>query len=262
MGAPYYYLVAEAGRRLINPTSEAKVLGLGRDTELGPGKRVLDMGCGKGEPACLLAREYGCEVVGVDFEPTFLEEAVARAKELGVEQLCTFIEKMGAEYEIEPEGFDVVMALGTSFVYENLAGTVNALQAGLKPEGFMVLGEPYWKVSPPPEEYLEREGLTAISFATLPETKEMLESWGFNLVRLVDANLDEWDSYESHHWLAVDSWFRQNPGHPKALEVLRRMEYERETYLRWGREALGWAYFVVRPSTDIFEATDAGLRVA
>ena len=37
MGAPFYYLVAEKGRRLINPTTTEQVLEMGRICRLVPG---------------------------------------------------------------------------------------------------------------------------------------------------------------------------------------------------------------------------------
>ncbi len=55
-----------------------------------PGRRVFDVGCGKGAVAVSLAKEMGCRVYGVDgFEP-FIAEARSRATAAGVAELCTF----------------------------------------------------------------------------------------------------------------------------------------------------------------------------
>lgn len=247
MGAPFYYLVAEKGRKLINPTTVEHVLELGRICSLSNGSRVLDMGCGKGEPAMLLATTYGCQVTGVDFEPTFLRSARSRCQELGVGDLCEFIESVGARYNIPEASFDLAMCLGASFVYDGFESTVKALARGIKEDGFMAVGEPYWKDPTPPTEYLKREGIGPDMYATLAQNLERIGEWGFELVSLLDASTWGWDSYESHHWLAVDRWRRENPSHPKVKEVVKRMELERDTYLRWGREVLGWAIFVLRP---------------
>ncbi|MBI4494648.1 MAG: class I SAM-dependent methyltransferase, partial [Chloroflexi bacterium] len=34
-----------------------------------PGQRILDIGCGTGYTACLLAREYDARVVAIDLRP-------------------------------------------------------------------------------------------------------------------------------------------------------------------------------------------------
>ncbi len=55
-----------------------------------PGRRVFDVGCGKGAVAVSLAKEIGCRVYGIDgFEP-FIAEARTRATDAGVAELCTF----------------------------------------------------------------------------------------------------------------------------------------------------------------------------
>ena len=261
MGAPFYYLVAEKGRRLINPTTTEQVLEMGRICRLENGSRVLDMGCGKGEPAMLLATTYGCHVTGVDFEPTFLGSARVRCKEMGVERNCQFIESVGARYRIPPASFDLAMCLGASFIYDDFETTVRTLAGGLKADGYLVVGEPYWKDPAPPTEYLKREGIGPDQYATLTQNIERLREWGFEPVGLLDATLEGWDSYESHHWEAVDRWRRENPGHPKVKEVVQRMERERETYLRWGREVLGWAIFIMRPRVEE-DAIESVVRAA
>jgi SAM-dependent methyltransferase len=55
-----------------------------------PGRRVFDVGCGKGAVAVSVAKENGCCVYGIDgFEP-FIAEARERATVAGVAELCTF----------------------------------------------------------------------------------------------------------------------------------------------------------------------------
>ena len=48
---------------------------LGEHLGFGPGLRVLDVASGKGESAIFLARQFGCQVVGVDFGPENVKEA-------------------------------------------------------------------------------------------------------------------------------------------------------------------------------------------
>lgn len=47
------------------------------------GRRVLDVGCGTGTVVCRLAREYGCEVVGVDPSLPMIDVARREAGECG-----------------------------------------------------------------------------------------------------------------------------------------------------------------------------------
>lgn len=63
---------------------------LGELLELRAGMRVLDVASGKGESAIFLARQFGCEVVGVDFGAGNVEEATRRAEAAGLSDLVAF----------------------------------------------------------------------------------------------------------------------------------------------------------------------------
>ncbi|MBA2298034.1 MAG: hypothetical protein H0W14_08350 [Actinobacteria bacterium] len=51
---------------------------------------------------------------------------------------------------------------------------------------------------------------------------------------------DDWDRYETLHWLAGEEWLHKHPDDPDAAEIRARIERHRERYLRWGRDLLGW----------------------
>ena len=57
---------------------------LGRMIGLNPASRVLDVACGKGTTAVFLAKEFGCEVVGIDYGEQNVEIArsLARTEDL------------------------------------------------------------------------------------------------------------------------------------------------------------------------------------
>lgn len=54
------------------------------------GKRILDLGCGKGVVSILLAKELGCTCHGIDAVPGFISYAEEKAKEYEVVGLCKF----------------------------------------------------------------------------------------------------------------------------------------------------------------------------
>jgi SAM-dependent methyltransferase len=59
--------------------------------QLGPGVGLLDVACGSGGPALLLARATGCHVTGVDRETTGLANARRIAREAGLGLQATFV---------------------------------------------------------------------------------------------------------------------------------------------------------------------------
>ncbi len=54
---------------------------LGDRLRLGPAKRLLDIGCGRGWPGIYLAHKSGCQALLMDVPPPALDAAVKRADE-------------------------------------------------------------------------------------------------------------------------------------------------------------------------------------
>jgi len=63
---------------------------LGELLALGPGDRVLDVASGLGTSAIFLAKQFGCQVVGVDFAEKNVHQANTNAAEAGLAGLVEF----------------------------------------------------------------------------------------------------------------------------------------------------------------------------
>ena len=75
------------------------------------GTSVLDIGSGTGGPACYLAQQFGCRVLGVDISTVGHEQAVTRARSTGLDHLVQF--RCGDIHTIPlpSVAFDVVLSL-------------------------------------------------------------------------------------------------------------------------------------------------------
>ncbi|AKB42491.1 class I SAM-dependent methyltransferase [Methanosarcina vacuolata] len=106
LGVPYYHVGGL--------TSTRKLAELCR---IDSTKKVLMVGCGSGFSACYLAREIGCEVVGIDISKLSIEEAKERAKNQGVSDKAKFIVGDAHALPFEVGAFDAVI---TEFVSQFL----------------------------------------------------------------------------------------------------------------------------------------------
>jgi SAM-dependent methyltransferase len=237
---PRYYVVAESSHELQNPTSEEKLVLLGKRLGLGAESRVLDIASGRGGPALVLARTFGCTVEGIEIEPAFQEVAVGRARELGLAERVAFRVQDASTAELPEETYDAALCLGASFVYGDLAETISRLAPAVRPGGHVVVGEPYWKRLRLPEDYDDRNLL----LTTLEGTVRLFETEGLPVVSVIASSDDDWDRYETLHWQAVERWLAENPADAEADEIRSRSERHKRTYLRYGRDYLGWAIFV------------------
>ena len=236
----WYFDVAERDHEIQNPTSAEKIALLGNYLRLTPETRVLDLACGKGGPAILLASTFGCTVLGIERAPEFVEIARARVATAGVGDLVEIVEADAHAFPLEPAAWDATLCLGASFVWDDLAGTLAALTPTVRPGGHVVVGEPYWRQWPLPR------GTDDQGFVALRETVARFESAGLSLTGMIASSEDDWDRYESLHWRALEEWLAENPRAPDAPEIRDRHERARDDYLRFERELLGWAIFVAR----------------
>jgi 50S ribosomal protein uL3 len=79
--------VAEHDHDIQNPTSPEKIRLLGEYLRLTPESRVLDIACGKGGPARILAATFGCRILGIELRPAFAEEARRRIDDADLSEL-------------------------------------------------------------------------------------------------------------------------------------------------------------------------------
>jgi precorrin-6B methylase 2 len=235
---PWYHAVVEREHELQNPTSPEKIRLLGERLRLGPASHVLDVASGRAGPALVLAAAFGCRITCVERAEEFHAVSERRVAEAGLVELIELVHADAREFSLEPERYDAALCLGASFVWDGLTGTLEALAPAVRPRGFVAVGEPYWRTWPLPDGFRPDEGF---EFVTLAETTDRFEEAGLEPVTVIDASLDDWDRYESLHWLAADEWLHEHPDDPDADQIRARVEADRSRYLRWQRDLLGWA---------------------
>src|SRR5205809_7716012 len=67
-----------------------RVVGMLEGVGVGRASRVLDLGCGNGAVAVVIAQRLGCRVLGVDGHGPFVRAARGLARNAGVAGRCTF----------------------------------------------------------------------------------------------------------------------------------------------------------------------------
>jgi len=83
---------------------------LGRMLELTPDRRALDIACGNGTSAILLARQFGCAVVGVDLAPLLISRARSAASREVLGPLLDFALGDAEALPFSDGSFDVVFS--------------------------------------------------------------------------------------------------------------------------------------------------------
>jgi SAM-dependent methyltransferase len=241
-----FYDITHREHVVCNPMSEEKLARLVNLLRLPAGARVVDIACGKGEFLIRLAEAYGIRGIGIDLSPFYSGEARKRLEARAPDADVTIKEMDGADFKPgEPHSFALASCLGASWVFGGHSATLEALSSMVEPGGWVVVGEPYW-LREPPEAYLEALELARNDFGTHCGNVEAGELRDLELVHTFVSNQDDWDTYEGLQWYAAAEYARSHQDDHDLPDLLERVSKEKSTYLRWGRDTLGWAIYVFR----------------
>ena len=154
------------------------------------GRRALDIGCGLGGPACLLAERYGAQVVGTDLEPPLIERARRRAARLGLGDRVRFEVVSRGPLAFADESFDLVLSSGGLTQTDDKPAAFRECLRVLKPGGTFSAYD--WMKSEGPysrdmQYWFEMEGLT-YALETPRGQEAALREAGFEDVVVTDAS--------------------------------------------------------------------------
>jgi phosphoethanolamine N-methyltransferase len=177
------------GPGFMTPGGEGNVANLVEGLDLRD-QRILDIGCGIGGPAFVLAEKYGANVVGIDIESDVIARARRRAKDLKVDSRCEFLLVEPGPIAFPDESFDVVVSSGVIMQIEDkpqvFAEALRVLKPGgvltsydwMKPEGEFSDDMRYW---------FKMERLT-YDMKTFPEYEALLRDAGFTEIQMSDRS--------------------------------------------------------------------------
>ena len=207
------------GRDFMAPGGEGNVDKLVADVDL-RGKQVLDVGCGLGGPAFVLAKNYGAIVTGTDLEPKLVSRATQRAAELGLSNQTTFLTVEVGPMKFPDDHFDLVISSGAITQTADKLGIFREIYRILKAGGviscynWMKTGGEY---SEDMLYWFKMEGLT-YAMETPLRHGELLAEAGFRDICLEDAS--DWyrrEARREYELLAGD-------GYSTIVEMIGREE--------------------------------------
>jgi SAM-dependent methyltransferase len=246
--SPHYVDLA-----FLSPLSDRRADGLTQFLAGGEPRVVLDVGCGWAE---LLMRTLSALPdslgIGVDRDTDAIEHGKVLAADRGLGDRLTLI--AGNASVEAPQDADAVICVGASQIWDPTFGDGpitepldyhRALTAirGLVPRGGRVVyGEAIWSTTPTAEAIAPLAGRLD-EFVSLPALVEIAIGCGFVPMAFHEADLDEWDTFESGVSACYARWLvEHDPQDAEFDEVRQRAERQRAAYLHGYRGVLGMAY--------------------
>ncbi len=124
-----------------HPGGEALTLRLGELLQLGPESRVLDVASGQGTSAFVLARSFGCQVVGIDYGALAVQQAQERARTLSLDHLVTFQTGDAEHLPLPAAAFDALLCECAFCTFPNKEAAAAEFQRVLKLGGHIGLSD-------------------------------------------------------------------------------------------------------------------------
>ena len=213
--------------------------------------RVLDVGCGGGNTACLIAEQYGSHVQGIDLSEVMIAKAKERAHRRGLEDRVAFRVADAFELPFEDGSFDVVLVESVLTPLpgnkkEALEEMVRVVRSG----GWIGANESTVDPSAPEEWLALMDQHPAIYGYFTPQTlRSLFEASGLHVVEMVEAQYVETPKALQGMGLrgVVSFMFR---AYPKILLRLLRDSRIREAgriddqITKRGKEYMGYALIV------------------
>ncbi|MFB6630373.1 GNAT family N-acetyltransferase [Streptomyces sp. NPDC056362] len=204
--------------------------------------RVLDLGCGPGRSALLLAAEAGAEVTAVDTHEPFLAELREAAAARGLGGAVRTLNADMAEPPFPDGSFDLIWAESSVFVL-GFDRALTAWRRLLAPGGTLVLTECVWTTGEPgPAARAFWEGHYPLR--TVAGNAEAAVAAGYHVLGTFPQPEGDWDAYYGPLAARADAADTTVPGMAEAVAGARA-----EIALRREHGAdYGYAGFVLRPA--------------
>jgi len=207
-----------------------------RKMAITPKDNLVEIGCGHGALLEHISVGYDCKGIGID-----IDEIGIKIAQKNLEAINSRILLKCQRYspDLFEEGtFTHAACIGSSGAFgegkKAFPAALCEIQKLLTDGGIALFGELYWK-SKPPLAYQKATGIEEKSIINFGELLKAIEKRKFQLLSLVRASEQDWDMFESNHL-----YNRVKAG----KEMLARKWFD--SYLKWGRNCMGFALFLVR----------------
>lgn len=240
--------IAHRDHAFYNPMSEEKMMKMIGIASIKPQDRVIDIGAGRCELLIRLVEYYRVYGTAVELYGGAIEEAKSRASSRIPEGSIEYIveDAGGAVGKCEAGSYDLGICIGSTHALGGLEPTLDAMKRLVRKNGFILIGEGYWKQSPSAD-YLEAlGGADESELKSHAENVKAGEELGLVPLWSYVANDDEWDDYEWLYSMSIENYCVENPDDPDNEAMLERIRSWRRTYLTWGRDTLGFGLYLFR----------------
>jgi serine/threonine-protein kinase HipA len=211
--------------------------------ELPENPRIVDLGCGAGAGALILAEWFNTTITAVDFARSFLDELEGRASAQGLDHLIKTVEADMGNLNWPPAGIDLLWSEGAAY---NLTfkGALKIWRPLMAPDGVAVISEISWFTTDVPQPVLEfwQEAYPQIAFEN--ENAALAKAAGFDVLGVHRLPTEAWWTYY-YDPLKVRMDALRPSADPVMQAVIEETEAEIDLFKKYG-DCYGYAFYLLK----------------
>ena len=167
--------------------------------------KLLDIGCGQGMQTIELAKICDADIIALDNHQGFLDILMTNAKQFGLENKITPLNKSMLEMDFPLKSFDIIWSEGALYNmgFEN---GLNECRKLLKNDGYLAVTELVYTSDNPPEQLVEYFNSEYPDIKSIEKNLELIKQRDFKVVLNFTLPKSAWlDNYYLH--MSLDMLF-------------------------------------------------------
>lgn len=238
-----FHLIAYRALDICNALEMATVQAAVARTDLAAGATALDIGCGNGAAAAMLARRFGLKVTAVERDPAMAALARERTAGSGVVVVEAGSETVLAD--LPPQ--DLIVVIGATEAaaagLRDPQAVFERLRGHLAPGGHLLWGDLFWDTEPPAPLRMLVEA--ANTYLTHDGWQSAARDAGFEVMSADVSSSQTWDRYIAAMDAAAQAWLTDHPDAPEAPGV-RASAQRVKAMFDFGRPYLGFGLYLLK----------------
>ncbi len=211
---------------------------------------ALEIGCGPGAFAQMLAQQCAVDLHAIDIHPGFLARAQEAASESQLQGKLRFSALDAAELGSAPHPahYDALICIGSSQAFGNPQQALARCASLLRPGGHLLFADLTWQ-SAPAAEFLDFLGTSADYYWLESEEQAVFAKLGLHCEEVLRASKAAWQSYESAV-LQGRLAYANSLSSEEAAMVRQRAQAWAAAYEQYGKQYLGFSAYLLSVPTQ------------
>jgi 2-polyprenyl-3-methyl-5-hydroxy-6-metoxy-1,4-benzoquinol methylase len=191
-------MVTDLHSNYSSPAGKEFTLAAGYFSGINPSSRIADLGCGYGDAACTMARQFRCRVVAIDISEENINFARQLAIDNNVSHLISFEQQDVLTADFSQEPFELILAEGGILSYISRIKGLAKAASWLLPRGWFAFSDLIFLSKNVPDEIQNIFENKTYHYESETSYRALIHEAGFEIQLMCLVPQSGWDNYYAH----------------------------------------------------------------